>query len=83
MTDPIKKTVTVPLPPDRAFDLFTEGIAGWWPLDSHSLSAQDGGTAKHVEIPPDIGAQVLETRPDGTKAPWGVSRITTAARVSP
>ena len=39
MIDPIEKTLVVPLTPDRAFDLFTNRMASWWPLDKHSLSA--------------------------------------------
>ncbi len=71
MPDPIVKTVTVPLDPDRAFRLFTEEIADWWPLDTHSLSAQDGERARNVEVPEKVGEQVIETRPDGRTAPWG------------
>ncbi|MDJ0827508.1 MAG: SRPBCC domain-containing protein [Rhodobacter sp.] len=72
MTDPIVKTVTVPLPSDRAFTLFTRDIAEWWPLDSHSLSAQEEGQpARSVDIPAEVGGEVRETRPDGSTAPWG------------
>lgn len=69
---PIVKQITVPLSPDRAFKLFTQEMADWWPLETHSLSAQgEGNTAPHVEVPAELGAQVLETLPDGSKAPWG------------
>jgi len=69
--DPIIKTLTVPLSPDRAFRLFTEEIADWWPLDSHSLSASDGKPAKSVTITAKKGGPITEIRHDGTKAPWG------------
>lgn len=68
--DAIVKDITVPLSPERAFQLFTEEMASWWPLDRHALSADEGG-AKHVSVPSDVGAQVLETKPDGSTAPWG------------
>ncbi len=71
MPDPIVKTVTVPLDPDRAFRLFTEEITDWWPLDTHSLSAQDGDRARNVEVPKTVGEQIVETRPDGRTEPWG------------
>lgn len=71
MTAPIVKDITVPLDPDRAFRLFTEEMADWWPLDTHSLSANDGQPARTVTVPPREGAQVTETKPDGTTAPWG------------
>ncbi|QBX99360.1 hypothetical protein E2K80_00295 [Rhodophyticola sp. CCM32] len=70
MTDPIQKTVHVPLSPDQAFDLFTEDMASWWPLDSHSLSAGDGTTARDVTVEPGKGGKIIETRPDGQTAPW-------------
>ena len=83
MTDPIEKTVTVPLPPHEAFDLFTKDIAKWWPLDSHSLSASDGQTAANVTIDPREGGQIIETQPDGETAPWAtVTEWTPGARLS-
>lgn len=72
LLDPIVKTVTVPLSPARAFKLFTDGIAEWWPLDTHSLSAQaDGAAAANVTVTPEEGGAVFETKPDGSTAPWG------------
>ncbi len=71
MPDQIKKTVTVPLDPDRAFDLFTREMADWWPLDSHSLSAGTGRPARTVTVEPRVGGTVTETKADGTTAPWG------------
>ncbi|MCG6902984.1 MAG: SRPBCC domain-containing protein [Rhodobacter sp.] len=68
---PITKSITVPLTPGRAFDLFTRDIADWWPLDSHSLSARDGAPAKSVSIPPQTGGEIVETMPDGGTAIWG------------
>lgn len=72
MTDPIIKEITVPIDPDRAFDLFTSEMTDWWPLEAHSLSALDTGTkALSVHVPSEVGAQVVETKPDGSQAPWG------------
>ena len=71
MTDPIVKTITVPLTPDRAFRLFTEEMTDWWPLETHSLSAQDGARADKVEVTPGVGGKIVETRPDGRKEIWG------------
>ncbi|MEM9344644.1 MAG: SRPBCC domain-containing protein [Pseudomonadota bacterium] len=66
--DPIRKSVTVPLPPDDAFALFTAGINRWWPMDTHSLSSGEGDASVRVE--PRVGGRILETLPDGTDAPW-------------
>ena len=72
MTDPIQKTLTVPLTPDQAFDLFTTKIADWWPVETHSLSASRQKTVpQKVWIEPRLGGQVLETCADGETCPWG------------
>ena len=31
--DPLEASVTVDLPPERAFELFTEGLGEWWPRE--------------------------------------------------
>jgi hypothetical protein len=67
MTEPIRKSVTVPLGPAAAFDLFTAGIDRWWPKATHSLSEDDGA---RVRVEPRVGGQVIETRPDGSEVPW-------------
>jgi hypothetical protein len=33
MVDPIRETVTVRCSPERAFQLFTEMMDRWWPVD--------------------------------------------------
>lgn len=71
---PIRKTVTVPLTPDQAFDLFTTGMGRWWPGDTHSLSARDGKSPQRLEVEPRRGGQIWETTHDGQRLPW--ARIT-------
>ena len=54
----ILKSAVVPTTPERAFEVFTEGIATWWPLDTHSvegMSESDSGSR----------TLVFETRPEG------------------
>ena len=48
---PIQRSVTVALPPERAFDLFTRNMVAWWPR-----GCDDG---------PRTTDMVLEPRPDG------------------
>ena len=38
MLEPVIKEVWVPEAPEDAFRRFTDGIQGWWPLTSHSVS---------------------------------------------
>lgn len=71
MTDPINKTLHVPLRPDAAFDLFTAKLADWWPTDTHSLSAVDGALPQDVEVEKRVGGHIIETKPDGETGRWG------------
>jgi Activator of Hsp90 ATPase homolog 1-like protein len=69
---PIIKTVTVPLAPDRAFDLFTRRMGEWWPLATHAVSsALCKAPARGVVVPPHVGGIVQETLADGSLAAWG------------
>lgn len=77
--DPIRKTLTVPLDRQSAFDLFTDGIDRWWPKDTHSIA----GSETRVSVEPTEGGRVYETAPDGSEAEWGrVIRWEPGARVS-
>ena len=72
--DRVVKTVTVPLPPDAAFDLFTVRIAGWWPLHTHSVAADtyEGRlTATDLRFEPGVGGRIIESLSDGSEAEWG------------
>ena len=72
MIPPIRKTVTVPLPPDQAFELFTERMGEWWPMDTHSVSASSDHDrpAKDLRFEAKAGGKVTETLADGSTADW-------------
>lgn len=70
MTDPIRKSVTVPLPCDAAFALFTRDIARWWP-GQHTQSARTGGIPQNIEIEPHKGGRITEITPQGKRILWG------------
>jgi uncharacterized protein YndB with AHSA1/START domain len=65
---PLTKTVTVPATVDRAFTLFTERIAAWWPLATHSVGE---ASATGVEMQCRLGGQIVETVSDGSTHVWG------------
>ena len=71
-TDPalaeVRKEVSVPQAPAEAFRLFTDGIATWWPLPTHSVGGED---ATGVSIEPRVGGRILETMRGGATAVWG------------
>ena len=63
---PVRYAVTVPLPADRAFTLFTEGFNSWWP--GHHI-----GTAEMAEavLEPRTGGRYYERGVDGSECEWG------------
>ena len=65
-TDAIRKTVTVPLPVEKAFNLFTAGIDTWWPFESHSIGGDKTESAVF-----DVDAKRLyEREADGSEHDW-------------
>lgn len=71
MADPIVKTIDVGCDAARAFDIFVNRVAAWWPLDRHAVSAVAGKAALGATIEPRVGGAVFETMHDGTRADWG------------
>lgn len=63
---PIQKTVVVPLPIEKAFRLFTDGVSGWWPVGTHSI-AGDAVEAVVVDV---AAARVYERAADGKEHDW-------------
>lgn len=66
--EPIRKSVTVNQTPEAAFDLFTSGIADWWPGDRYSVSQ---ARIERVVLEPKPDGAVYEVRDDGQTFPWG------------
>jgi uncharacterized protein YndB with AHSA1/START domain len=66
--EPVRKTVTVPATPQRAFELFTAHMQEWWPLRTHSVGT---GDAAGVVFGEGTGAAIIETLADGTTSVWG------------
>lgn len=66
--EPVRVAVTVPLAPEEAFRLFTEGIAGWWPTASHSVFE---GDAASVTFESGVGGRIYEAHRDGREWEWG------------
>jgi uncharacterized protein YndB with AHSA1/START domain len=72
--EPIRQTVTVRCPPERAFELFTEQMGTWWPLDSYSRAVSEfeheDVEVTALEFQPGLGGSVLEHMSDGRVLPW-------------
>ena len=65
---PVLKSVTIPIAPARAFELFTSQIGTWWPLATHSVGLE---RARGVSCGTSVGDELVETLHDGTTAVWG------------
>ena len=71
MTTPssvLRKTAFVRLPLASAFELFTDHIEQWWPLESHSVGLADARTLRFEH---GVGGQIVETIEGGATAVWG------------
>lgn len=64
----VVSNVVVELPIEDAFELFTSGIGGWWPLSSHSVGREEA-TSCHFETR--VGGEIYELESDGTRHTWG------------
>ena len=64
----VRSSVTVMLPRDAAFRLFTERMGNWWPLATHSVFHAE---AVNVTIEPVVGGRVYEATADGRTSDWG------------
>lgn len=64
----VRSSVQVPLAPPEAFALFTERMAEWWPLATHSVYDEE---ATGVRMEPGVGGRIVETAGGDRSAIWG------------
>jgi uncharacterized protein YndB with AHSA1/START domain len=64
----LRKSVTVAMPVERAFRLYTEGIATWWPIETHSVAAENAETAVFEGRG---GGRLYERATNGEEHVWG------------
>jgi SAM-dependent methyltransferase len=73
--EPIRQAVTVRRGLQRAFDLFTEQMGSWWPLDAYSRAVSEfegeGLQVARLEFQARMGGSILEHMSDGRILPWG------------
>jgi len=68
-TDPtVRKTITVEVPAERAFTVFTEQMGSWWPLEDKSIGSAPAAT---VVVEPRAGGRWYERGVDGSESDWG------------
>ncbi len=64
---PITKSVTVSVTVERAFELYTQEIATWWPLETHVVSED----AETCVFECRQGGRIYERASDGKEYDWG------------
>jgi uncharacterized protein YndB with AHSA1/START domain len=66
VTAPVRTSIVVEAPKERAFDVFTADIGSWWPADKHILQGELAG----MEFEPRAGGRIIDRGVDGTESPW-------------
>jgi activator of Hsp90 ATPase-like protein len=68
----IQKSAIVSASPEKAFAVFTEGIATWWPYETHSVQAmdKDAGSPETVIFETGPNGRVYERMTSGEEAHW-------------
>jgi uncharacterized protein YndB with AHSA1/START domain len=73
--EPIRQTVSVGRDPERAFELFTNQMGTWWPVESYSRAvsefANEDVNTTRLEFEARMGGSILEHMSDGRILPWG------------
>jgi uncharacterized protein YndB with AHSA1/START domain len=64
----LRKSIVVPAPIERAFDVFTGELASWWPLKTHSVGAE---RAQSVILEGRVGGRLYERIAGGEESDWG------------
>ncbi len=68
----LRKTVTVRPGPRVAFELFTDRMGAWWPLETHSVGH---GGSRDVVVEHGVGGHLVETLADGSTCVWGTVEV--------
>ena len=62
----VRRSITIDVDPRRAFDVFTDGIATWWPPEHHI----GGSPMKSIAIEPRVGGRCYTVSEDGSEVDW-------------
>jgi uncharacterized protein YndB with AHSA1/START domain len=64
---PVRKTIIVNVPQERAFEVFTSRVGTWWPKSHHIAKAEMADAI----IEPRQGGRWYEKGIDGSECDWG------------
>lgn len=63
----ISSSIVVGAPIDKAFNVFTEDMASWWPPEHHILEGQ----LAEMVVEPRVGGRLYDVSTDGRECHWG------------
>jgi uncharacterized protein YndB with AHSA1/START domain len=66
VSTPVRTSIVVDAPQERAFAVFTADMAAWWPADKHILRAELAG----MEFEPRVGGRIIDRGVDGSACAW-------------
>ena len=69
-TGAIRHSITVDCPVEHAFSTFTERIHDWWPLETHSIEVDEGGSTPETVIFDGAGGRLYERTTKGEELEW-------------
>ncbi|MGO9976487.1 MAG: SRPBCC family protein [Solirubrobacteraceae bacterium] len=59
-------SIVVQAPLERAFDVFTAGMATWWPPEHHLIEAE----LAEMVVEPRVGGHIFDRGVDGSECHW-------------
>ena len=63
---PVHEEVLVDVPVERAFEVFTSDMSGWWPPEHHLLE----GELAEIVLEPRAGGRIYDRGTDGSECQW-------------
>jgi len=63
----VRTSMTVEVPAERAFDVFTTDMKSWWPPEHHILESELVDTV----VEPKVGGAMYDVGADGSTCQWG------------
>jgi hypothetical protein len=70
MLDLIVKTIEVPCDQEKAFTVFLDVMASWWPLDKFTTSMMKGASAKSIKVETREGGKIVEIGSYDSETLW-------------
>ena len=63
---PVRTSIVVEAPRERAFESFTAEMGAWWPADKHILQ----GELVEMVFEPRVGGRIYDRAADGSECTW-------------